>query len=280
MTVFFQHIKLILLMLVVTAGTGVADVGIRQSWFAEVYDETINFQRDGNNTITGVHAIEGIKLQFPRVVRTMDVYLKQRYGSDANRDYWNNRGELMLGARIRFFQKIYVALFYEYIHGWYVGDSNSKNPNPYGQTFTDMRYGLIFWQGLNNEYNDAYSTRFPLTFWDEIYADAIVYKRNDNNFISYTNIKCGMRLLRLHKSVFDVYLATYYGFDSNKDFWNNKLELGLGMRVKPWTDLELSLFVEFLAGHYIERNGRYANPHDSPYQDRRFGVLFWHGLGF
>ena len=260
---------------------GFAKVGFSYSWFAEAYNETINFQRDGNNTITGSHLIEGIKLQTPSPVKTVEFYLKQRYGSDANRDYWNNRGEAMFGTRIRFFSKIYVAMFFEYIRGWYVGDANQSNPNPYGESYDDMRYGLIFWQGLDMEYTNAVSKIFPITFWDEIYADAIVYKRNDNNFISYINIRAGTRLARLHKTVFDPYLAWYYSVDSNKDFWNNKLEYGLGFRIKPWTDLELSVFIEFLNGEYIDRPGkRYTNPRDSVYDDRRFGILFWHGLRF
>ena len=128
-----------------------AKIGIQHSWFAEVYDETINIDRDGDNTVTSAHFIEGIKFQFPNFIKTLEVYLKQRYGSDANRDYWNNRGEIMLGTRVRFFRKIYVALFYEYIRGWYMGEANSQNPNPYGESYEDMRYGLIFWQGMDME---------------------------------------------------------------------------------------------------------------------------------
>ena len=271
--------QLVFMLILLSMSYARADIGLKTSWFVEGYNETINLQYDGGNTVGSSHLIEGIKYQFPAFINTMDLYLKQRYGSDANRDYWNNRGEFMLGMRMRFFKKIYVALFYEYIRGWYVGDANSQNPNPYGNSYEDMRYGLIFWQGMDLEYKDKWTDYFPITFWDEIYADAIFYKRNENNFISYTNIMAGTRWVRIHKSVFDTYVALYYGFDTNKDFWNNKIDYGLGFRLKPWTDLELSLFLEFLNGQYLERNGRYPIPDDLNYKNRRYGVLFWFGLG-
>jgi hypothetical protein len=142
-----------------------------------------------------------------------------------------------------------------------------------------MRYGLIFWQGVDLEHENKPKDNLPFTFWDEIYADAIIYKRNENNFISYTNIMLGTRMVRIHKSVLDLYVASYYAFDTKNDYWNNKFDYGLGFRLKPWTDLELSLFLEFLNGQYIERHGRYPNPNDLKYKDRRYGILFWFGLG-
>ncbi len=254
--------------------------GLNPKFFAEAYDETVNFEREGNNTITAGHLIQGVKFPELGLVKSAEFYFKQRYGSDANKDYWNNRGELITGTRIRFFSKIYVAVFYEYIRGWYMGDNNTNNPNPYGDTYEDMRYGFIFWQGLDNEYKKKWKTNIPLSFWDEIYADAVRYKRDDNNFASYTNIRAGERLVRVGKMAFDVYGAFYYAWDTNKDYWNNKFEYGLGFRLKPWSDLDLSLFYETLDGQYLKRKGRYPLHHGLNYSDHRFGILFWYGLGF
>ncbi len=256
-----------------------AGIGLNTKLFAEVYSETINFQRDGNNTITSAHVLEGVKLSVPNI-STLNVYLKQRYGSDANRDYWNNRGEFALGARLRFFKKIYFAFFYEFIQGRYIGQVNSENPNPYGSHFQDTRYGYIFWQGMDMEYKHRWKKSFPLSFWDEIYADGLFLKKDHNNIISYTNIRAGGRLARVSKTVVDVYAVSYFGIDKNKDFWNNKIDYGIGVRTKPWSDLDLSLYIEFLHGTFIDKNGRYENPYGKNYNDRRIGLSFWHGLGF
>ncbi|MBN2411740.1 hypothetical protein JXQ31_08605 [candidate division KSB1 bacterium] len=256
-----------------------AGIGINSKFFAEFYSETINFHRVDNNIITSAHALEGVKLSIPNI-STLDVYMKQRYGSDANRDYWNNRGEFMLGARLRFFKKIYFAFFYEYIQGRYLGEASSENPNPYGSYFEDTRYGLIFWQGMDMENKHRWKKSFPLSFWNETYADALYLKKNDNNIISFTNIRAGVRLTRVYKTVLDVYAVSYFGIDKNKDFWNNKIEYGIGFRTKPWYELDLSLYIEFLNGSFIDKNGRYENPYDKNYTDRRIGLTFWHGLGF
>jgi len=268
-----------LFMLILSVSRVDAGIGLKYKLFAEAYSETINFQRDGDNTITSAHVLEGVKLSVPNI-STLDVYLKQRYGSDANRDYWNNRGEFALGARLRFFKKIYLAFFYEYIQGRYFGEDNNNNPNPYGSNFQDSRYGFIFWQGLDWEYKHRWKKNFPFSFWDEIYADGLFLKRDHNNFISFTNIRAGIRLTRIYKTVIDVYGVSYFGIDKNKDFWNNKIEYGPSIRIKPWSDLELNLYVEFLNGSYIDKNGRYENPYGKNYTDRRIGLTFWHGLGF
>jgi len=86
-----------------------AQAEFRPRLFAEVYDETINMGKLEDNTITMAQALEGVRFGLFGI-STMDLYFKQRIGSDANRDFWNNRAELMVGTRLRFFQRIYLAL--------------------------------------------------------------------------------------------------------------------------------------------------------------------------
>lgn len=255
-----------------------AEIGLKAKFFAEVYSETSKMQREGNNTTTMTQSMQGIKITIPKFCR-VKIYLKERYGSDANRDYWNNRGEVMLGLRLRFFQKIFLAAYFEYIQGKYFDIENSENPNPYGLNYKDIRGGLIFWQGLDVEYKDRWTKTIPFSFWDEIYSDVTFYNKDDENIIFYLNCKAGARLIRISKSALDYYFVNYLMYDKNADFWNNKLEFGIGFRIKPWTNLELNLFVETLKGTYFDRNGRYENPYLSQYNDVRIGLLFWYGIG-
>jgi hypothetical protein len=255
-----------------------AQIGLKPKLFAEVYSETTKMRREGNNTTSMTQSMQGIKITIPKFSR-VKIYLKERYGSDANRDYWNNRGEVMLGLRLRFFQKIFLAAYFEYIQGKYFGIENSENPNPYGSNYKDMRGGLIFWQGLDVEYKDRWIRNVPLSFWDEIYSDVTFYNKDDENIIFCMNGKAGARLIRIYKSALDYYFVNYLMYDKNADFWNNKLEFGVGLRIKPWTDLELSLFVETVKGTYFDRDGRYENPNLSQYNDVRIGLLFWYGFG-
>lgn len=255
-----------------------AEIGLKAKFFAEVYSETTKMRREGNNITSMTQSMQGIKITIPKFCR-VKIYLKERYGSDANRDYWNNRGEVMLGLRIRFFQKIFLAAYFEYIQGKYFDIENSENPNPYGLNYRDMRGGLIFWQGMDVEYKDRWTKTIPFSFWDEIYSDVTFYNKDDENIIFYLNCKAGARLIRVYKSALDYYFVNYLIYDKNADFWNNKLEFGIGFRIKPWTDLDLSLFVETLKGSYFDRDGRYVNPYPAMYDDVRIGLLFWYGIG-
>ncbi len=240
--------------------------------FAEIYNETIRLHREDDNTIALIQAIEGVQTPLPKL-GSIELYLKQRYGSDANRDYWNNRGELSLGVRLRFFERIYLGIFYEYIWGKYIDMEANENPD-----YTDVRYGGIFWQGADFENQDNVSISFPLSFWDEVYADAIYYKRDRKNFIAYANGKFGARFLRIRKTVLDFYYVSYLNLDINGDYWNNKFEFGLGFRIKPFSDIDFALFVENLKGTYIKRIDDDENPSEGPYHDYRIGLLFWYGL--
>ena len=257
----------------------VAQVGLSTKFFAEVYNETTKMRREGKNMIMMTQALEGLRTNIHNIT-TIDLYLKERYGSDAKRDYWNNRGELMLGARARFFKKFYLGFFYEYIKGKYFGIENDENPNPYGSKYEDVRYGLIFWHGMDREFKNRWTSMVPLSFWDEVYADAIHYKRDRRNFVCYLNGKGGLRVFRIFKTAIDIYGINYFIYDKNGDFWNNKFEFGTGLRIKPWSDIDIALFIEFIRGSYIQRDGDFVNPYEHEYRDVRIGLLFWHGWGY
>jgi hypothetical protein len=252
---------------------------ISTNFFAEIYNETMKLRQEEYNTISMTQALQGTKTDIPGF-GTIFLYVKQRYGSDANRDYWNNRGELMAGIRVRFLKKVYLALFYERIAGKYFGIENSENPNPYDKYYNDNRYGLIFWQGFDDEFKHRLSDTFPLSFWNEIYSDAVVYEIDSNNLIFYENAKFGLRLLRIGNIALDYYGVNYLSLDKNGDFWNNKFEYGTGLRLKPWSSLDLNLFIELLELEYIGRkDGRYENPYQDGYSNVRVGLTFWYGLG-
>jgi hypothetical protein len=257
---------------------GGAQTGIKTNLFTEVYDETIRFKREGKNTITMAQALEGARLTIPRF-SFVDIYAKQRFGGDANRDFWNNRGEFILGTRVRLLKKVSLTAFYEYVYGQYLdvgknGQSHAQNP-----AFEDRRYGLFIWQEWDAEIAHRWTPTIPMTFWDEIYADLVQYRSEENNIIGYLNARAGARIMRINKTVLDFYLVTYQLYDKNGFYWNNRNEIGLGLRIKPHTGLQLCLFFEILKGNNILRSGKYENPNDPIYEDVRFGLLFWRGWG-
>jgi hypothetical protein len=256
-----------------------AGSGFGPKLFAELYNETISLGREEQNLITMTQALQGARAHIPGF-STVDIYLKQRYGEDSNRDFWNNRGELILGARARFFEKIYLALYGEYIQGRYFDSDQSRYPNPYGSDYTDVRYGLIFWQGWDRAWYVPSTSTFPLSFWEEIYAEFTHYQRDHDNNILNAKAKAGLRMLRIRKTLVDLYAIQYFSYDTNGDFWNNRAESGLGMQIKPYSRYALVLFGEYLRGSYIKRDGRYRNPYETKYSEVRGGLVFWYGKEF
>jgi len=249
------------------------ETGLR--FFAEAYDETIYQRREGRNTVTMAQLYEGVRKPVPGV-GIWDSYVKIRYGSDANKDFWNNRGEVMLGTRLRFFEKVYLALYGEYVRGEYI--AYDQEAMPYAPSYEDWRGGLIFWHGWDP---GGWAPRgaLPFTAWSETYADINYLEKDDQNIIGYIESKLGLQLLRLHKTRLDLYGVVYAYYDRNADFWNNHAAAAPGIRFTPWSDLDLNFRVEYLWGTYYQRSGRYENPYERNYQDLRIGFFFWYGWG-
>lgn len=273
----FHSIILFLILIFATAETH-ADWKLNPRFLADVYNESTNIKRQDGNWIVLLQSLQGIRTPFGNKF-SLDLYLKERVGGDANREYWNNRGEIMLGARINFSKFVYLGAFTELVEGRYFGAETEENPFTGDLQYNDFRAGLVLWHGwIGNRLTS--SSKVPLNFWDEVYGDAIYYRTYEENIIYYLNGKFGMRLSKVGNTAFDLYATNYFMLDRIGDYWNNKLDLGLGFRIKPWSGQELSFFVEYLAGSYVDRNGRYENTRNKNYRDIRAGLIFWYGLGF
>ena len=182
----------------------------------------------------------------------------------------------MIGTRLRFFEKLYLAVYSEYVRGEYL--NGQSQIMPYDPSYEDWRYGLIFWHGWDPG-AEAPQTRLPLTLWSEIYADANYLNKDDQNLVEYLEAKVGWQLLRWNKTRLDLYGVLYAYYDKNADFWNNHTDAAPGIRLTPWSDLDLNIRLEYLWGQYYNRSGRYENPYARKYEDLRIGLFFWYSWG-
>ena len=244
-------------------------------FFFEVYNETIHQRREGRNTIAMAHMYEGLRMPI-RGIGKWDIYLKGRYGSDANKDFWNNRAEAMAGTRLRFFEKIYLAVYGEYVGGKYLNPE--EEIMAYSPSYHDWRCGLILWHGWDPG-GWMPKKRLPLSPWSEVYADANYLDKDDQNIVYYIEGKMGLQLLRWHQTRLDLYGVIYAYYDKNGDFWNNHAEVAPGIRFTPWSAIDLNVRLEYLYGAYYDRSGRYENPYARSFEDVRIGLFFWYGWG-
>ena len=243
--------------------------------WGEFYDESVITQKNDNNLISFSHVRQGFRLPLSSKL-SVESYLLLRYGKDLHRDFWNNRFESGLGLRIRFSYKIFLAFYLEDIWGTYF-KIPAEYPQPAKKSYNDFRTGLIFWYGWDKYLIPDPLISFPFNTFGEIYSDISYYRKEHNNTVGYFHIRGGLRLFRIWKSTLDIYGIAYVIKDVNKDFWNNKTEIGPGIWFKPVADLELKIFIEWLQGNYFGIEGRDPNPHPQQYRDRRMGILFWVG---
>lgn len=67
---------------------------------------------------------------------------------DTHGDWWNNRAMAGPGLRHKPFKEIDLTFAAEYLWGAYYGRERAEDPNPYKQSFQDMRLMVSFWYGL------------------------------------------------------------------------------------------------------------------------------------
>lgn len=67
---------------------------------------------------------------------------------DTHGDWWNNRAMAGPGLRHKPFKEIDLTFAAEYLWGSYYGREREEDPNPYKQSFQDMRLMATFWYGL------------------------------------------------------------------------------------------------------------------------------------
>jgi hypothetical protein len=206
-----------------------------------------------------------------------ETYAIARYGRDLNRDFWNNRFEWGGGLRTRFFKKVFLAIYMEGIFGRYL-DIPEEYPQPTRTDYKDFRSGLILWYGWDTWYNPKRFISIPLIHWGEIYSEVNYFHRENKTVFGSLHARAGFHLIRFWKADIDVYGVTYMMKDINKDFWNNKAEVGPGLWIKPWSALSLKFYIEWLWGTYFGIEGKDANPYAQHYTDRKMGILCWIGL--
>ena len=247
----------------------------RVSIWWEFYNESTIMQQYNDNLISCSHTKPGIRIT-GLLGRTAEFYFLLRYGKDQHRDYWNNQAETGIGLRIKLAKKVFIAPYIELIRGYYMKIPD-KYPQPEQREYNDVRTGLIFWYGWDTY--SFYSSLFslPLTFWGEIYSDISYFKSQQKNTIGYWHIKTGFHMVQCWKSIIDLYAVSYLMKDINKDFWNNKAEIGPGLYIQPVSGLDLKFLIEYIFGTYFGIEGEDPNPYVQQYTDRRIGLIFWIG---
>ncbi|MFP4379054.1 MAG: hypothetical protein ACLFUS_01015 [Candidatus Sumerlaeia bacterium] len=242
--------------------------------WAELYFQTEYSSHDDDNIIFDAWAKQGYRL-YENEGRFWDVYIKERYLIDDNRDYWNNRVEAALGTRLKPFRKYGLILFLEGIWGAYT-ERQGADPNEDTTAYTDLQAGYAFWQWLGRYLWQAEGAEFfaPFTGWREVYSDGIYYNRDNHNYIVTFDYKEGLMLGNFPWFNMDAFAAFQAGIDTQGDYWNNYLEIGPGIRFQPIKSLDMKISFEYFFGHYYTGHIHEDNE-DAFYRDFAITLSFW-----
>jgi cellulose synthase/poly-beta-1,6-N-acetylglucosamine synthase-like glycosyltransferase len=251
------------------------DATLLGAHWGEVYYEGVFETQQEDNFVSFADGKAGF-----RVARALGaellVYGKLRAFIDTNEDFWNNKAIYGPGVRLKPFPGYGLYLFTEYLYGSYYG-IEGRDRNPYPRTFEGLEAGAAFWQRWGTR--PAVTSFFPpLTGWRELYWDAIYFQRDDDNIIGALWLREGVGAVRWGPVVTDLYLRLDGMLDRNRDYWNNRIQGGVGVRFRPANeDFDLQLSCEFVGGHYLDREGRFELPFDREYVGARLELTFWFG---
>ncbi|MCM2304981.1 MAG: hypothetical protein NDJ72_09780, partial [Elusimicrobia bacterium] len=138
----------------------------------------------------------------------------------------------------------------------------SERPN---RTQTDGRVVLSdyrYWPGPKRLFADAG-------------LNAGWYGRYRDNVIATLRVRGGLRIPAGRSSQLTAYVPAYFHKDSNRDFYNNIVEAGVGLEFQPLTTANLSVRAEYLRGWYAGIEGRDPNPYGPRYDEVRATVAYY-----
>ncbi|MBN1782321.1 hypothetical protein JW948_14400 [bacterium] len=114
--------------------------------------------------------------------------------------------------------------------------------------------------------------------WGEFYDESMTIESEENNLFSNSHIRQGLKVDHLPGiNLMQAYVLVRYGRDLHRDFWNNKTEAGLGLRIRFFEKIFFAPYVELIRGFYNQIPGHHPRPGTRQYTDFRGGFIFWYG---
>jgi hypothetical protein len=161
----------------------------------------------------------------------------------------------------------------------------------------DVRAGFVFWKGWGEEGSEG-DRLFPFRFWGDLYGEVIFLytqrriqtRDNKGEYVKswnrYINTICSISP-KIGLVLMDGVVGSVVGYgkvnsliDIRGDWYNNLGSFSAGLRYKPFSEIDLSVFGEYNNGLYWGRQYKDdVNPNKQFFSDFRYGFTFWYGLG-
>jgi hypothetical protein len=149
---------------------------------------------------------------------------------------------------------------------------NTKLYEDRSRTQGDVRAVASYGLGIYPIPTSSDRLRFDGTFFADAGISAGYYSRYDNG-IAYLQGRTGVRLLELGPSAFDPYIRVDFAADTRREFYNNFVEGGLGIRVIPHHAWGVNILFEAKRGLYVGNSRLLASDGSSYGTVRLFLIL-------
>ncbi len=143
---------------------------------------------------------------------------------------------------------------------------------PSARTRGDFRAVAVYGNGVYAPFRLHDSLALPFIPFVDLYSSFGYYSRYDNG-IGYLQLRGGVRAVEVSRTVADLYARLDLVRDTEKEFFNNLVEIGGGMRLTPNVDWGLHFACEYHRGMYWVVSDREI-PYDLSYNSVRLMVIF------
>ncbi|MDP2209561.1 MAG: hypothetical protein Q8K98_12445 [Bacteroidota bacterium] len=136
----------------------------------------------------------------------------------------------------------------------------------------DFRALITYGNGIYPEISTPAVVRFGFKPFADVYGSCGYYSRY-SNLIGFSTGKAGGRIVEWKKSALDIFARIDVTRDTKKQFYNNVVEWGGGVRIIPHHTFGLSFLAEFHRGTYW-KVGNEPIPYPSYYNSYRLFIIF------
>lgn len=166
---------------------------------------------------------------------------------------------LLLGAGLRFNLSDHLFIDVQEAAAFELIKRETRN-----EMVNDFRVTGYYTNGVYAVYSYHPNLRIPCSpFWD-LYSSSGYYSRYSNG-IGYAQLRGGLRLVEISHSVIDTYLLSQLVLDTERAFYNNLLENGIGLRFTPDVHMGLHVVAEYHRGYYLNVTERAQRERESLY---------------
>lgn len=139
----------------------------------------------------------------------------------------------------------------------------------------DLRGGFMYYNefGARPAYFDKLI--FSMRYYSNLYGDITYFSRYDNNVITGIKTHQGIRLMQYHNSMVNLYATGRLIADTQRQFFNNYVEVGPGIELIPNNCFNnVRIRYEHVNGMYLPA-GATPNPYDQYYTNTVVQLLFY-----